>query len=79
MEKPAASTPTSANVVACRGQVTQPRHEQMNGHRAGAFRFTGLVRVGYFHDYDARALLPWLRRGVGDEIGLSRSRRGNQP
>ena len=33
-----------------------------------------LARVGYFHGYDARALLPWLR-DVGDEIGLSRSRR----
>ena len=31
-----------------------------------------LARVGYFHGYDARALLPWLR-DVADELGLHES------
>lgn len=34
----------------------------------------GLARVGYFHGYDAKALLPWIM-DVGDGIGLRRSRR----
>ena len=68
-----ATTPTSANVVACRGQVTRPRHELVNGHRVKALRFTGLARVGYFQDNDARALMPWLRK-EGDGTGLCHSR-----
>jgi hypothetical protein len=72
IEKPAGSTPTSANVGAYRGLVNRPRREQLkNGHRAGACRFTVLARASYPHGEDARTLLPWLR-GVGDEIGLSR-------
>lgn len=70
-EKTASSTPTSPNVVAYRGLVSRPRREQLNGHRAEAFRFKVLARASYPHGEDSRTLLPWLR-GVGDEIGMSR-------
>ncbi|MBM9612685.1 undecaprenyl/decaprenyl-phosphate alpha-N-acetylglucosaminyl 1-phosphate transferase [Desulfobulbus rhabdoformis] len=34
----------------------------------------GLIRLGYFRGYDAKAVLPWIME-VGDGLGLSRSRR----
>jgi hypothetical protein len=47
--KTAASTPASANLVACRGQVTRPRREKLNPYRARAFQYTGLARLGSFY------------------------------
>lgn len=42
----AASIPTSPNVVAYRSLITRQRREQLNGHRARVFWFTGLSGSG---------------------------------
>lgn len=34
----------------------------------------GINRLGYFRNYDAKAIIPWLN-GISDELGLSKERR----
>lgn len=34
----------------------------------------GITKLGYFKNYDSKAIIPWLN-GIGDEVGLSRERR----
>lgn len=40
----------------------------------GASILYGIAKLGYFNDYDLKAVLPWLN-GISDEVGLSRERR----
>lgn len=34
----------------------------------------GIIKLGYFRNYDAKAIIPWLN-GISDELGLSQERR----
>lgn len=40
----------------------------------GMFVLFCIASLGYFRNYDIRAIIPWLN-GIGDEVGLSRERR----